>query len=132
MPILRGIVAAERPFEIIYRGLLVTEDGTVIAPGYGAFDRLRARLREAMPFASPRQSNLGHISLGRILDPVGCEAFSALKALVADARDMMHGALPVREIKCVHERRWYMEDREIIATFPLGALAHDGGRGAQA
>jgi hypothetical protein len=113
-----GIIAAA--FAINYRGLLTTVDGTVIAPGYGEFDCLRDRLRKRLPFASPQQSNLGHISLGRILDPVGQRSFAALKTLARESREVEHGTFLVDEVKYIHECQWYMEDREIVDTIPLG------------
>jgi len=117
--ILKGVLSAESPFSIAYRGFLITSDGTVIARGYGDFDGLRTRLRQSLPFASGQQSHLGHISLGRILDPVGGERFAALTSLVAQSRDEDYGMLPVREVKYVHEHQWYMEDREVVGTFHL-------------
>ena len=113
------MLSAEPPFTIAYRGFLVTPDGTVIARGYGDFDGLRARLGQSLPFASRQQSHLGHISLGRILDPIGRERFAALTALVAQSRGEDYGMLPVREVKYVHEHQWYMEDREVVDTFQL-------------
>jgi hypothetical protein len=117
--ILEEVFAAVPPFTIAYRGLLITLDGTVIARGYGDFDGVRGRLQELFPFASQRQSNLGHISLGRILDPIGRERFAALKVLVAQSCDEAYGTLPVHEVKYVHEHQWYMEDREIVGAFRL-------------
>ncbi len=113
------MLANQPPFTIFYRGFLITADGTIIVKGYGNFEQLRAQLRQQIPFASLQQSNLGHVSLGRILDSVGSEAFSALKRLVQDSWHKLYGELSVRKIKYVHESQWYMEEHEIIASMPL-------------
>ncbi|HEY1013397.1 MAG TPA: hypothetical protein VGE07_11870 [Herpetosiphonaceae bacterium] len=64
-----NVIPTFQAFEISYKGFLVTKDGVVIVKGFGDFDQLRDKLRSNLPYASPAQSNLGHISLGRILDP---------------------------------------------------------------
>ncbi|NER97444.1 MAG: hypothetical protein F6J86_26955 [Symploca sp. SIO1B1] len=116
--ILEELLAKQPPLTISYRGFLITPDGTIIVKGYGNFDQLRTQLCTRIPFASPQQSNLGHVSLGRILDSVGSKAFCALKSLVQDSWDDYYGELPVREVKYVHESQWYMEEQEIIASVP--------------
>jgi len=117
---LQTVLSDEQPFTIFYQGFLVVSDGTVIARGYGQFDDLRARLRARMPFASRTQSELGHISLGRILDPMGPARFAALGQLVTRSRNEVYGELIVDEVKYVHEHQWYMEDKDVVVTFPLG------------
>ena len=72
-----------------------------------------------MQFASKRQSNLGHISIGRILDPVGQGHFYELKLLVDKSQNELYGDIKVNNAKYIHERQWYMEDRELISTFQL-------------
>lgn len=117
-------LADEPPLTVIYRGLLITPDGTVLARGYGQVDGLRWHLRKSIPFQSDRQSTLAHISLGRILDPVGRTTFAALKTLIARSASDVYGALSLHQVKYAHERRWYMTDREIISTFRLGSTPH--------
>ncbi|MFZ1029072.1 MAG: hypothetical protein WAN66_22960 [Limnoraphis robusta] len=68
--IFREILKNFQPFKMTYRGFLITPDGTIIVKGYGEFEQLREQLRQQIPWASLQQSNLGHISLGRILDPL--------------------------------------------------------------
>jgi hypothetical protein len=117
---LRQVLLRRKPFAITYRGFLVTQDGTVIVRGFGAFDDLRAELRSVIPFASGYQSNIGHVSLGRILDRVGSTRFAQLKGLVDDSQDVVYGELPVNEVSYVHETQWYMEERDVVATIRLG------------
>ena len=117
--ILREIFSKESPLHIAYRGFLVTPDGTLLVQGTGEFDRLRQKLREAIPFASSKQSQLGHISLGRILDPLGEEKFCQLKQMVRDSQNEVYGEWAITEVKYIYERQWYMEDKEVIANLPL-------------
>ena len=77
--ILKDVLSSHPSFPLSYQGFLITTDGTLIVKGYGEFDELRTKLLRAIPFASLKQSQLGHISLGRILDPVGYQAFTDLK-----------------------------------------------------
>lgn len=117
--ILGKVLCNHPPFVLSYRGFLITTDGTIIVKGYGNFDELRAKFRQEIPFASLQQSRLGHISLGRILDPVGSQAFTELKRLVQDSHNEFYGELKVSALKYVHESQWYMEEREVIATLPF-------------
>lgn len=118
--ILRKVLWHHPPFTLSYQGFSITPDGTIIANGYGNFDELRSQLRQEIPFASLQQSRLGHISLGRILDPVGCQAFTELKCLVQTSQQEFYGELEVSAVKYVHESQWYMEEREVIASLSVG------------
>jgi hypothetical protein len=116
----RTILADFAPLTIDYRGFLIAPDGTVMVKGYTNCDEIRDRLRQELPWASGKQSQLVHISLGRILDPVGPEAFSTLKTLVQESQKDEYGRFTVNEVKYVHESQWYMEEQEIIVTLPIG------------
>jgi hypothetical protein len=120
--ILKEVLSNRQPFILSYQGFLITPDGTAIAKGYGDFDELRSQLRQEIPFASLQQSRLGHVSLGRILDPVGCQAFAELKCLVQKSQNEFYGELEVSTLKYVHERQWYMEARKVVATSPFRTL----------
>lgn len=116
----KTVLADFSPLTIDYRGFLIAPDGTVMVKGYTNCDEIRDRLRQELPWASAQQSQLAHISLGRILDPVGPEAFSTLKTLVQESQKDEYGRFTVNEVKYVHESRWYMEEQEIIVTLPIG------------
>lgn len=118
--ILQKVLCQQQPLTMTYRGFVITTDGTIIVKGYGNFDELRSQLRQQMIFASLQQSRLGHISLGRILDPVGCECFTELKKLIQNSQNELYGELKVTEVKYVHESQWYMEKKAIVATLPFG------------
>jgi len=115
-------VSDSRSFQIAYRGFFVAPDGTIAFQGYGTTDQLRSHLSEAMPFSSLHQNKTAHISVARILDPIGPDAFHRLLAMrSASDHDDVLGVLPVREVKLVSERRWYMEDYTILRTAELAA-----------
>ena len=117
--VLAKILNNYQPFIISYRGFLITPDGTIIVKGYGEFDRLREQLRQQIPWASPQQSNLGHISLGRILDPVGEACFRELKRLLQTSENENYGKLNIDRVKYVRESQWYMETKEVISTYNI-------------
>ncbi len=117
--ILHEVFSEQAPFPVVYRGFAITNEGVVMAKGYGQFDDLREKLTRRIPFASSYQSNLGHVSLGRILRPVGRDKFAQLKKAVADSTNDYYGELSVQNIKFVHESQWYMEDQEVISDVQL-------------
>jgi hypothetical protein len=121
--LMQEILSKQSPLTISYQGFLITPDGTIIVKGYGNFDELRSQLRQQIPFASLKQSRLGHISLGRILDPVGNQCFAELKSLIRDSWNDFYGELEVNTVKYVYESQWYMEQREVIAILPFGTSA---------
>jgi hypothetical protein len=121
--ILKKVLCKQPPLTISYRGFSITPDGTVIVQGYGNFEELRSQLRQKIPFASLQQSRLGHVSLGRILDPVGNEAFTELKTLVQNSQNEFYGEFKVSEVKYVHEMQWYMEKRKVVAILPFSNSA---------
>jgi hypothetical protein len=115
----RQAVEAVHKFELSYRGFFISSEGTIAFQGYGETADLRRALREALPFSSNFQSEIGHISVARILDPLGVDAFRELLKMRAEAESESFGALPVQEVKLVQEQRWYMEDHEIVAAARL-------------
>lgn len=109
----------ESSFKIRYKGLLITPDGTILAKGYGEFDHIRSLLRSNVNSASLKQSELGHISLGRILDPIGHHNFKKAKEYVINNWDKGYGLLNVKEIKIIYESQWYMTKFNPISVIPL-------------
>jgi hypothetical protein len=106
-------------FSIEYRGFFVAPDGTIAFQGYGPTSELRAALVKELPFSSSRQNQTGHISVARILDPVGNDAFRSLLDVRASCDAKTFGELPVRQVKLVSEQRWYMESFEIVRAVCL-------------
>lgn len=119
--LMQEVLSNQPPLTISYQGFLITPDGTIIVKGYGDFDELRSQLRQKIPFASLKQSRLGHISLGRILDTVGNQYFAELKSLIRDSWNDLYGEMEVNTVKYVYEKQWYMEEREVVTILPFGA-----------
>jgi hypothetical protein len=99
-----------------YYGFFVTDEGTLCAKGYGPLDLVREPLCNGLPYSSKRQSAMGHVSFARILDPIGPAAYNSLLALRDRSRERFLGEVVLDNIKLVKERRWYMEDHEILTT----------------
>ncbi len=116
----RNSTVGVAPFDITYRGFFLSSDGTIAFQGFGPTSELRSRLRAALPFSSTRQNKTGHISVARILDPVGVDAYSRLLQRQRDNERRTYGKMRVESLKLVKERRWYMEDYDVITVAALG------------
>lgn len=116
---LSAAVSEVSSFSIEYRGFFISPDGTIASQGYGPTTELRAALVRELPFSSSRQNETGHISVARILDPVGEDAFRRLLDFRGACDAEAFGELPVRQIKLVSEQRWYMEAYEIVRELAL-------------
>lgn len=114
------ILAAAPPLSLSFRGWLLTPDGTLIACGHGPIDGLRQQLHRHFPWGSMRQSELGHISLGRLLDPVGPAVYARLLERMEAERDRDLGEFRIDQLRYVHETRWYMREWRQLAAFALG------------
>ena len=66
--------------------LVLTEKGDA-----GVVGRLRARARAAFPTAPPKQPSIMHVTLGRVLSPLGVEEAAAAAAAAAAASDGVRG-----------------------------------------
>ena len=103
-------------------GIQINPDGCVVAKGYdeGAqLFRLRALLKDGLPFLPERQSAWAHIPLGRILEPLGVGGFENLKRLIHEISESPICSVNVDTIKIIHETRWYMEERSTLAEYQL-------------
>jgi hypothetical protein len=117
----RVVAAVEgvEPFLIHYRGFFISSEGTLCAQGFGETDELRSSLRSFLPFSSRSQSDIAHISLARILDPVGNIKFRELLEARDSSEDEHYGSMLVDRVKLIIERRWYMEDHDVITEVQL-------------
>lgn len=115
----KEICGNSKKFNLTYRGFLITPDGTIIARGFADFDSFREQFKTAMPYSSQKQSNLGHISIGRILDPVDKNTMEKLKEYISEKENTVFGILPVDSVKFIHETQWYMEKYQELGKFFL-------------
>jgi hypothetical protein len=57
--------------------------------------------------------------MGRILEPLGVERFAKLAHLMSNLSDLPIATTEIDSMKLVHETRWYMEAKTILAEYPL-------------
>jgi hypothetical protein len=106
-------------------GVQINPDGCVVAKGFdegGVLFRIREQLKTALPFLPAKQSGWAHVPLGRILEPVGASRFRALGQLVRELSRSQIAITKVESMKLVHETRWYMEEKTILADYPLSGF----------
>ena len=80
--------------------------------------RTRGAAKGAVFLLVPTESDWPHLG-GTGARPVGKDAFQQLLELRDACDTQSFGELPVRQIKLVSERRWYMEDHEIVREVSL-------------
>jgi hypothetical protein len=115
-----------QPFQFHIGGIQINPDGCVVARGFdehAEMFRIRALLKEEVPFLPEKQSGWAHVPLGRILEPLGTERFAKLGRLIGEMSDQPIASTEIDTMKFVHETRWYMEERETLAEYPLGSTA---------
>jgi hypothetical protein len=71
-------------------------------------------LKSNLKFVPDRQSNWAHVPLGRILEPVSGKKFINLKETIKKFSLEKLGSEKINDAKIVHEKRWYMEKKEIL------------------
>jgi hypothetical protein len=114
-----------KQFTATFTAPFITPDGTVVVPGFpdpaSAIDDFRAEARAAVGTAMPqRQSQWFHISLGRILDPVGAEQMRPCLQQMKEQWGKQLFALTVDKAVWTHEKQWYMLEKDILHELPLG------------
>ena len=131
--IVREVLASLNPqvFKFHIGGVQINPDGCVVARGYdenAELFRVRALLRAAIPFLPERQSGWAHVPLGRILEPIGVEAFARLRSLIDKLSDSPLASTKIDTMKLIHETRWYMEERETLTEYQLASVCDQGRR----
>jgi hypothetical protein len=118
-----SLAAIRQPsFGFSIGGVQVNPDGCVVAKGFdeeGILFRIREQMKGQISFLPPRQSGWAHVPLGRILEPLGTEKFNKLKLLISTMSNSLIATTKIKSIKLVHEKRWYMEEKTILAEYPL-------------
>jgi len=109
-------------FRFDIRGVQINPDGCVVAKGFdehAALFQIRERLKAEIPFLPAKQSGWAHVPLGRILEPLGVERFAKLAHVVRTMSNLPIATTEVNSLKLVHETRWYMEEKTVVAEYPL-------------
>lgn len=105
-------------FTLNIYGVQINRDGCVVAKGYddsGAIFNIRNQLKDSLEFLPRKQSNWAHIPLGRIMEPIGSSKFFKLKKLIEHLDNKLISSVKLSSAKFVHEKRWYMEERDTIS-----------------
>lgn len=115
-------------FRFSIRGIQINPDGCVIAKGFdepAVFAEIRQQLRADIPFLPVKQSSWAHVPLGRILVPPGPERFAQLARLARSLSVLTVAVTQIDTMKLVHETRWYMESRTVLAEYALARAVHE-------
>lgn len=107
-------------------GVQINPDGCVVAKGFdedAVLFQIREQLKVEIPFLPAKQSGWSHVPLGRILEPLGIERFAKLAHLMRTMSDLTIATTEINSVKLIHETRWYMEEKTILAEYPLVSLS---------
>ena len=121
----------EPSFRFDVRGVQINPDGCVVAQGFdegSVLFRIREGMRTSIPFLPPKQSGWAHVPLGRILEPLGVDGFANLARVVATLSDKHVASTEIDSLKLIHETRWYMEEKTVLAEYPLERVSRNEAR----
>jgi len=107
------------PKKLFIKGLQINPDGCIVLRGYddeNFVSNIRSYIKNCLTFLPSRQSGWAHIPIGRILQPIGQEKFNSLKIFFESTGLLLSHEENISDLKLVHEKRWYMEDKEILFT----------------
>lgn len=103
-------------------GIQIHIDGCIILKCYDE-DRslfvVREKLLSGIKDIPSKQSNWAHIPLGRVLEPIGQSKMAQLKRLIQEIDVELDYKLLIDSIHLVHEKQWYMKDKDYIFTKEL-------------
>jgi hypothetical protein len=111
-----------KSYNLNIKGVQVNSDGCVILRGYDekmSLLNIRKYMRDNISFLPERQSNWAHIPIGRILEPIGYDSFKNLKSFVQKRSDQLFFVERINDVKLIQERRWYMEEKEVLKKVDL-------------
>ena len=100
-------------------GIQLHTDGTILFKGIDqncTILNLRERLVNQISGIPKRQSEWAHIPLGRILSPIGKNKMKELKQVIEEIDNEIMFDIIVDAIHLVHEKQWYMEQKNYIYT----------------
>ena len=122
--VMQDVLASIRQpsFRFSVGGVQINPDGCVVAKGFdedSVLLHVRERIGVKIPFLPAKQSKWAHVPLGRILEPLGIEKFAKLAHLMNTMSDLLIAKTEINSMKLIHETRWYMEEKTILAEYPL-------------
>ena len=104
-------------YEIKFKGVQIHRDGCVISKFIdynGEFRSLRKNLLMNFNFLPEKQSNWVHIPLGRILYELNNKEIDKLISECEEINDTVNFQIEIDKYSLVHEKRWYMEEKEYL------------------
>jgi hypothetical protein len=110
-------------FKILFNGWQINEDGCLVVKGFdssGSITAFREYIKSEIMFLPSKQSEWFHIPIGRILNRVGNSAFTQLRRMVEYSDNDFEITETIRNIKFIHEKKWYMEEKSVL--FINGAI----------
>jgi hypothetical protein len=113
-----------KSFHLNVFGIQIHEDGCIILKGIdecGSLFRLRENVISNVAEIPDKQSEWAHVPLGRILSPIGESRMSALKKLIVKIDQELNYHLLIDSVHLVHEKQWYMKQKEYLFTKNLPA-----------
>jgi len=112
----------EPSFRFHIGGIQVHADGCVVAKGFdenSVLFRVREQIKTALPFLPKKQSGWAHVPLGRILEPIDPPNYARLKETMKALAVAPIATTEITALKLIHEKRWYMEERALLAEYTL-------------
>ena len=103
-------------------GIQVHADGCIVLKGVDErreIFNLRKKIVNTINEIPKKQSNWAHIPLGRILEPIGADKMERLKRLIGESNNKLDYDLIIDKVHLVHEKKWYMEDKEYLCSINL-------------
>jgi len=104
-------------YKIKFKGIQIHTDGCVIAKFIDInkeFRSLRKDFLLKFNFLPRRQSSWVHVPLGRILYNLDKRVIENLISECEDINENHNFEIEINKYSLVHEKRWYMEDKEIL------------------
>lgn len=111
--------ASLNSFHLNIFGIQMHQDGCIILKCYDEnrfIFRLRDQIVSNIKNIPVKQSNWVHIPLGRILSPVGKDKMVKIKSLIKEMDEELNYNLLIDSVHLVHEKQWYMEQKEYLLT----------------
>jgi len=100
-------------------GIQIHLDGCIVLKCYDenrSIFRLRDQIVSNLKNIPVKQSSWAHIPLGRILSPVGHNKMIKLKRLINEIDYELNYNLLIDSFHLVHEKQWYMKQKEYLLT----------------
>ena len=106
-------------FKLKIFGIQMHKDGCIVLKAVDErkeIFRFRESIISNVKDIPKKQSSWAHIPLGRILEPIGADKMNEFKKLLLDINSHLNYDLLIKEVHLVHEKKWYMEEKDYLLT----------------